>query len=67
MSLGELIKNKGLTNYKVAKKAGIGQSTIHEIVNGNRKEIRLSTAKKIADVLDVTTEKIYECIGGGGE
>lgn len=62
MTLQEMIHKKGLTNYKVAKMAGIGQATISELSSGKRKEPKLSTAMKIAKVLDVEVDKIYEAV-----
>jgi len=64
MKLQEMINKKGLTNYKVAKMAGIGQATISELSSGKRKEPKLSTAIKIAKVLDVEVNKIYEAVKG---
>lgn len=44
MNLQEIIAQKGLTKYKVAKQAKIGQATISELVSGKRKEPKYSTA-----------------------
>ncbi|MBE6044100.1 MAG: helix-turn-helix transcriptional regulator [Clostridium thermopalmarium] len=65
MNLQEIIAQKGLTKYKVAKQAKIGQATISELVSGKRKEPKYSTALKLAKILDVKVEKIYEAIKEG--
>jgi len=64
MTFKELLKEKKVTMYEVAKVGGIGQSTVNEIANGKRKHIKLETAIKIANVLNVDVEKIYSCIRG---
>ena len=65
MGLQEMIKQKGLTNYSLARKAKIGQATICELVSGKRKEPRLSTAVKIAKVLNVEVVDIYKALKEG--
>lgn len=65
MSLQKLIDEKGMTNYKVAKLAEIGQATISQLTTGKRKEPKLSTAVKIAKVLNVEVEEIYRAIKEG--
>lgn len=64
MSLKKILEKKGMTMYRVAKDGKIGQGTVNEIVNGKRKHIKLDTAIKMAEVLDVDVEEIYRCIGG---
>ncbi|GAA0735359.1 helix-turn-helix transcriptional regulator [Clostridium oceanicum] len=56
--LKEILINKKISTYKLAKTAGIGQATAHGLVHGNR-EPRISTAKKIANVLDCSIEDIF--------
>lgn len=63
MSFKELLDSKNMTRYELAKKAEIGQCTVHEIASGKRKSIRLETAAKIAQVLNVNIETINKCIG----
>jgi len=64
LNLKELIDKKKTTMYKLAKETNLGQSTINEIVNGKRKSIRLETAAKIADFLNVDLRVVKDCIGG---
>lgn len=64
MTFKELLKEKKVTMYEVAKVGGIGQSTVNEIANGKRKHIKLETAIKISNVLNVDVKEIYKCIGG---
>ncbi|NFK78952.1 helix-turn-helix transcriptional regulator [Clostridium botulinum] len=56
--LKKILKHKNISTYKLAKLANIGQATAHELVNDNR-EPRISTAKKIANVLDCSIEEIF--------
>lgn len=51
----ELRDEKGLTDYKVAKLAGIGQSTLSDWKKG-RSAPKNEKLKKILDVLDVTMD-----------
>ncbi|WP_066821358.1 helix-turn-helix domain-containing protein [Clostridium tepidiprofundi] len=62
MNLSEMIRQKGLTNYRVAKEAKIGQATISELINGKRKEPKFTTALKIANVLGVEVTEIYKAL-----
>lgn len=62
VGLQKLIDEKGMTNYRVAKLAGVGQATISQLTTGKRKEPKLSTAAKIAEVLEVEIEDIYKAV-----
>lgn len=64
LNLQQLINQKGLTNYRLAKEAKLGQATISELTSGKRKEPKYSTAIKIAKVLEVGVEQIYEAMEG---
>lgn len=44
----------------LAKKAKIGQSTVSEILSGVRKDVRLTTAKRIAAALNIKIEYLCE-------
>lgn len=67
MTLSELIERKKITDSTLSKKSKVSPATISQIKSGKRKEIRLSTASKIAKALDVTVEEIYKCIRGEHE
>ncbi|MDF2884163.1 MAG: transcriptional regulator [Clostridiaceae bacterium] len=66
------MNKKGWTKYKLAKEAGIGQSTLSEILSGKKKNPSINSLQKIADALNVpvsdffidrnepSQEKIYE-------
>lgn len=58
MKLKDLLEKKGITAYKLSKESKVSESTLSEILKGNRKEVRLSTAKKIAHALNVSVEEI---------
>lgn len=64
MSLNDLCKNKKISDSELVIKSSVSAATISQIKSGKRKEIRLSTARKLAVALDVTVEEIYTCIGG---
>ncbi|PJI06600.1 MULTISPECIES: helix-turn-helix domain-containing protein [Clostridium] len=68
MKLSKLAREKGFTSmYQLSKKAHVGVSTLSEIENGIRMDIRLNTAVKIAHALGVSVEKINLCIGDAVE
>lgn len=64
MGLKELLCASNLTMYGLAKKTGLGTTTIHDICNGKRKEVDLSTGIKIANALNISVTQIQEYIKG---
>lgn len=64
MSLKDLLDESNLTMYGLAKKTGLGTTTIHDICNGKRKEVDLSTGIKIANALNISVAQIQEYIKG---
>lgn len=65
MNLRSYLKKNGISNYKLSKKAQIGESTVSQFLNGKR-DINLETACKIADALDITLDNLREMSKGGG-
>ena len=52
------IKQSGLSHYRIAKDAGVEPDSIDRFVRSeDRKDLRLATAEKIADVLDLELRK----------
>ncbi|MBU3107182.1 helix-turn-helix domain-containing protein [Clostridium gasigenes] len=64
MTFKELLKEKNITMYRLAKQTKLGQGTINEIANGKRKDIQLDTGIKIANILGVDAQLINDCIRG---
>lgn len=62
MYLNQLLKEKGISKYKLAKLSGVPQSTIADICSGktNIKKCTAETLYKISKVLDVTMESLIE-------
>lgn len=59
MNIEELMKEKNIKNsYQLALKAEVAPSLIHNLIRG--KDIRLSTANKIAKALDVKIEDLIQ-------
>lgn len=65
MNLRSYLKKNGISNYKLSKKAQIGESTVSQFLNGKR-DINLETACKISDALDITLDELREMSRGGG-
>ncbi len=66
MSLKEYLDERNLTNSEVCKKASIGESTLSQFLNGKRK-IKLDTACKISDALEISLDQFRELIKEDGE
>ncbi|WP_179134580.1 helix-turn-helix domain-containing protein [Oceanobacillus timonensis] len=54
----EIMKEKGFTQYKLAKKAGVGTNTITYLKNGKIKKPSFELVCKIADALEVSLEDL---------
>lgn len=48
-----LIKADNRTLYRLSKDSGLEYSLLHNLINNNKKGIRLDTAFKLADALGV--------------
>ena len=64
MSFKKILEEKGFSNTTLAEKAAVGESTVSQLANEKRKEIRLSTAKKLATALSLTTDELYSILQG---
>lgn len=51
--LEQIMKEKGLTQYKVFKLSGVAQSTISEILHRHSKSINLVTIYEMVDGLEM--------------
>ena len=58
-ALKEICKQKNMTPYAVAKKAGISSSTMSYIINGKTKP-QISTLMMMCDVLEVPITRLFE-------
>lgn len=59
-NIKKIIRESGMTANQIAKKAGIQHTIIYKLVNGDIKDIYLSTAIKIADVLEISLDEFRE-------
>lgn len=57
LKIKELREAKGISKYKLAKKAGLQYRTIPAIENGG--DVKLSTLIRIATVLDVKIKELF--------
>lgn len=53
-------KAMDLSLNELSKKAGLGKNTIYELKSGRNKEMKFSTACKIADTLGVDVSELRE-------
>ena len=56
----KLMCEKGLTKYRLAKEARLGQSTVHEILSGKKKTPSATTLQKLATALDTTVDAFFD-------
>ena len=59
--LREILSERGISQTWLAKKVGIDRSTLSTVV-ANKKGTNLETAMRIADVLNMKMEEIFELI-----
>ena len=61
MRLKAYLKEKRISVYSISQKTGVPYSNICDIVNGRTDigHVRLDTAMKIADELEMTVEELY--------
>lgn len=52
-AINQLLLEKNMSKYRVAKNSGIAQTTLSEITSGKNKNPTLETLKKIADGIGV--------------
>lgn len=65
MSLRTLIRKKNMTQKDVAEAAGFTQAAMSRYVNGSR-NMRIDTLYKIARVLDVSMNELFEEVVNNG-
>ena len=60
MSINELLEQKGITKYRLAKSSGVPQTTVIDICSGKARVEKCSgdTLYKLAQALDVTMETL---------
>ena len=60
MNINQLIENKGITKYKLAKDSGVPHATLNDICSGKTKIMKCSaeTLYRLANALNVTMESL---------
>ncbi|WP_024622207.1 helix-turn-helix domain-containing protein [Metaclostridioides mangenotii] len=58
VGLKRILKEKGVTAYKISKDLNINESLIYQILRGEVKNPRVLTLKKIADYLEVSVDEL---------
>ena len=57
--LKNVLRNKNLTQKQLAEKSDIGEYKIPLLCSGKARNIHLTTAKKICDVLNCTLDEAF--------
>jgi len=57
--LADLLKSRNMTAYQLSKKTGVSYGFIHKLIN-NGSDIGLKNAKKIADTLNISLDRLYD-------
>lgn len=64
MTLGDAILNfankKNMTKYRVAKNAGLSQTTFLDVVNGKNTNPKINTLNKIANGLGISVSELIK-------
>lgn len=59
-ALTELMEEKSLSMYELAKRSGVAVGTIHNLVHGETKSPRDTVVERLAVALDVDWRFFYE-------
>ncbi len=62
IALRGVMERKGLKNKPLAKKAGLGETSVRDLLDNEGRDIKLGTLHKLAGALDVD---IHDLIGNG--
>ncbi len=54
INIKKIRETKGISGYRLAKEANVGNTTISEIESGKRQSLNANTIEKIASALNVT-------------
>lgn len=57
----EIVKNRGINQYKLSKLTGIAESTISTLLNSDTKTIKLSTLYDICAGLQIEFKDFFDC------
>lgn len=60
ITLNETLKNKNMSQYKLAQKTGIAASTINNLCNQKTTSIQFDVLQKICNTLDCNVEDIIQ-------
>lgn len=60
LNILKMLDNKNWSKYKLAKEAGIPQSSLHDILSGKIKNPTAERLKSIADALDVSVNDFFD-------
>ena len=52
-------RQKGMTQFELAKASGVGRSTIARLENGDAVDVRATTLLKLATVLDCRLDDLF--------
>ena len=57
--LQNILDERNITIYQLAYDSGVTKSTIYSMVNAERKDVTLSTVKKLCDRLDISITEFF--------
>lgn len=56
----QILKERNLTQYQLYKLSGVPQSTISTIINGETKDIKISTIYNICSALNIELSEFFD-------
>lgn len=58
--LQHLVSDSGKSANKISKEVGVSHTTINRLLDGTNKDMKLSTAFKLADALEIDVNEFRE-------
>ena len=56
--LGDILKQKGISVYRLSLLSGISNNNLHDLINGKRKQISIDYIDRLCTILEVDVSDI---------
>lgn len=57
--MSDVMEEKGFTPYLIHKQGGVAKSTISQVLNGTRKNIKITTIQEMASTMGLTLDEFF--------
>lgn len=55
----DVMEEKGYTPYKMYKEGGVPKATISQVLNGTRKNVKITTIQEMASTMGMTLDEFF--------